>query len=669
MPYEVSNPVKFYAGGDTTSQAIGKHIAEIARIYDILNDGLDSAKSVVVVLSPNTVLKDEQLGITPAPLEIKRGNGVQRWSELPDGIRLAQAIDNLTSDDGVAPLSARQGKLLKELIDAVPKTEVVDDLTTGGSGKALSAEQGKALKALIDALTTPVPGPPGPKGIEWRGAWDGAVAYRKDDAVSYRGGSYIALKPSTGEPPTNAEFWGVLSAKGADGAGSGDMTKAVYDPDGDGKVDAAVMADTAAVANSAKAVAWNDVTGKPEKFTCDIVDALDSDRADAALSAKQGKALKALIDTIPKTEVVDDLTTGGTDKALSAEQGKALKSLVEGVPKVEIVDALDSDRTDAALSAKQGKALKALIDASSGGGSGKITAEQLYVALLTSKWTVGPVVSDAPFYSLCWSSKLGMFCAVGDRGRIFTSLDGVTWKSADNQDFTLWVAGCWSPDLEKFCVVSSNGNKSVTSSDWVTWTIRNMPSGVWASVIWSSKRQLFCAVGTNCVATSPDGETWTKHTIPNGKWYAVCWSSKLEKFCAVSADGKAALSADGVSWTEHAMPAGKWYRVCWSSGPQVFCAVSYEGNLVAISKDGINWKTHETPTKDLYDVCWADELGIFCAVSYSEKTAITSVDGVTWKAKPLPETACRCVSWSPERGLFCIGCTTSKFITSLPIPL
>lgn len=290
MPFEVSNPVKFYAGGDTTSQAIGKHIAEIARIYDILNDGLDSAKSVVVVLSPNTVLKDEQLGITPAPLEIKRGNGVQRWSELPDGIRLAQAIDNLTSDDWLAPLSARQGKLLKELIDAIPKTEVVDDLTTGGSGKALSAEQGKALKALIDALTTPVPGPPGPKGIEWRGAWDGAVAYRKDDAVSYRGGSYIALKPSTGEPPTNAEFWGVLSAKGADGSGTGDMMKAVYDPDGDGKVSSAGHADRA------NAVPWNGVTGKPSSFGPEVIDNLLSDEATKALSAAQGKALKGQVD-------------------------------------------------------------------------------------------------------------------------------------------------------------------------------------------------------------------------------------------------------------------------------------------------------------------------------------------------------------------------------------
>lgn len=302
MPYEVSNPVKFYAGGDTTSQAIGKHIAEIARIYDILNDGVDSAKSVVVVLSPNTVLKDEQLGITPAPLEIKQGNGVQRWSELPDGIRLAQAIDNLTSDNGVAPLSARQGKLLKALIDSIPKTEVVDDLTTGGSGKALSAEQGKALKALIDALTTPVPGPPGPKGIEWRGAWDGAVAYQKDDAVSYRGGSYIALKPSTGEPPTNAEFWGVLSAKGTDGAGSGDMMRSVYDPDGDGKVssavaaDHAVAADTATRAGTADAVAWNNVTGKPSSFGPEVVDNLLSDEVTKALSAAQGKALKGQID-------------------------------------------------------------------------------------------------------------------------------------------------------------------------------------------------------------------------------------------------------------------------------------------------------------------------------------------------------------------------------------
>ena len=277
MPYSVSNPVNFYAGGDTTSQAIGKHIAEIARIYEIINSNSLSAGGATIVTSDDVVLKAGEIGFDRNTGTLKVGDGSTRWGDLL-GINVVEVVNDLLSDDAT---------------------------------KALSAAQGKALKGLIDGIETPQPGPPGPKGIEWRGAWDGAVAYRKDDAVSYRGGSYIALKPSTGEPPTSAEFWGVLSAKGADGSGTGDMMKAVYDLDGDGKVDAAVMADTAAVANSAKAVAWNDVTGKPEKFTCDIVDALDSDRADAALSARQGKALKGFVDkkaNVTHTHEIDDIT-------------------------------------------------------------------------------------------------------------------------------------------------------------------------------------------------------------------------------------------------------------------------------------------------------------------------------------------------------------------------
>lgn len=314
MPYEVSNPVKFYAGGDTTSQAIKKHIDEFLRVYSILNT-FGTGKAAIVT-SPNTVLKNGEIGVMLSPWALKVGNGVSKWYQL-QGASVIEIIDNLLSESPDKALSAKQGKALKELIDAIHIPEIVDDLTTGGSDKTLSAEQGKSLKGIIDTLTTPVPGPPGPKGLEWRGAWDGTAEYRKDDAVSYHRSSYIALKPSTGEPPSNAEFWGVLSAKGADGTGAGDMMKADYDTDGDGKVDAAAMADTAAVANSAKAVAWNDVTGKPEKFTCDIVDALDSDRVDAALSAKQGKVLNALIEEVkagrPKTflRIVKDISVSG----------------------------------------------------------------------------------------------------------------------------------------------------------------------------------------------------------------------------------------------------------------------------------------------------------------------------------------------------------------------
>ena len=132
----------------------------------------------------------------------------------------------------------------------------------------------------------------GPKGVNWKGVWGASTAYVADDAVSHGGSSYIALKASTGQMPPNAEYWDVLSVKGQDGGGAGDMVKAVYDPDGDGKVAAAVVADTA------NRVAWADVTGKPDKFQTDIIDALDSDRTDAALSAKQGKELATRHDTL-----------------------------------------------------------------------------------------------------------------------------------------------------------------------------------------------------------------------------------------------------------------------------------------------------------------------------------------------------------------------------------
>lgn len=67
----------------------------------------------------------------------------------------------------------------------------------------------------------------------------------------------------------------------------------------------------------------------------DVLNVLNSDRVDAALSAAQGKALKLIVDAkankneIPApVPIINDLTTGGANKALSAEQGKALKELI-----------------------------------------------------------------------------------------------------------------------------------------------------------------------------------------------------------------------------------------------------------------------------------------------------------------------------------------------------
>jgi len=63
-------------------------------------------------------------------------------------------INNLTSYDTTAALSANMGRELKRLIDALPQqgVQIVNDLVSGGTNKALSAEMGKRLKEMIDNI-------------------------------------------------------------------------------------------------------------------------------------------------------------------------------------------------------------------------------------------------------------------------------------------------------------------------------------------------------------------------------------------------------------------------------------------------------------------------------------------------------------------------------------
>ena len=83
-------------------------------------------------------------------------------------VNVADIIDNLTSTDVNKPLSANQGKVLKDLIDAIEEdvagavaaSDIVDNLTTDDATKVLSAKQGKALKGLVDETNIALAGKP-----------------------------------------------------------------------------------------------------------------------------------------------------------------------------------------------------------------------------------------------------------------------------------------------------------------------------------------------------------------------------------------------------------------------------------------------------------------------------------------------------------------------------
>ena len=167
--------------------------------------------------------------------------------------------------------------------------QLVDNLISDDADKALAAKQGKALKGLIDGLTTKL------TGVEQ------------------------VLQSNDTDLDTIQEI--VNKIKQVDN----------------------VLGGVSAVMDTKKAEAIQAAK-----------DALDTKAA----------TLQAAIDAkVAKADIVDNLTDGGTDKVLSAEQGKALKALVDSKTSVTVKDALDSDSTTEALSAKQGKELKTSLDA------------------------------------------------------------------------------------------------------------------------------------------------------------------------------------------------------------------------------------------------------------------------------------------------------------------
>ena len=53
--------------------------------------------------------------------------------------------------------------------------------------------------------------------IVWKGEWSELTAYAVNDAVGYKGSSYVAIAASTNEFPTNITYWDLLAAKGDKG--------------------------------------------------------------------------------------------------------------------------------------------------------------------------------------------------------------------------------------------------------------------------------------------------------------------------------------------------------------------------------------------------------------------------------------------------------------------
>ena len=110
-----------------------------------------------------------------------------------------------------------------------------NDLLNGGTIRGTSFVQNGVTLDLIEV------------GVNWLGDWVVSTGYVANDAVLQTGTTYRCILAHTSDTPITkpgtgsawATYWAVLAAKGTDGAGSGDMTVAVYDTNANNIVDQA----------------------------------------------------------------------------------------------------------------------------------------------------------------------------------------------------------------------------------------------------------------------------------------------------------------------------------------------------------------------------------------------------------------------------------------------
>lgn len=464
---------------------------------DIINALTSTATNKALSANQGKILKDLlDAGLNRVTNDISANRTEINILKSQTGGTTTPIEDNLISDLATSALSAKQGKVLKGLIDNKKEftdadkqdvadlkasqttinnniqnlqntvtnlpapIEIVDDLVTDDSTKALSAKQGKILEdKKLDKV-------------------QGKQLSTEDFTTAEKNKLASLVQNTGGGGNANVSVVDDLVTTSPTDALSANQGKILNDI----KVDKV----------SGKDLSTNDFTDA-DKLKLDgisstqIIDDLASDRIDAALSAKQGKELKALIDTKVTSEagkglsdtnytqaekdklatlsptaqvtVTDNLTTDSATEALSARQGKNLqdnkvdkvagkvlsdnnfttveKDKLTALQNTVVENVLTSVSTTNALSAAQGKALKDTLDTKVDKVQGKglsdtnfSQAEKTKLAGLQNTTVVNTLVGTSTTNAL--SANQGRLL----NEKFDTKVDKVQGKQLSTEDYT-----------------------------------------------------------------------------------------------------------------------------------------------------------------------------------------------------------------------------------------
>lgn len=221
----------------------------------------------------NPVLAQGEIGIVIdlAPFKLKIGDGETAWNDL---VYFAGGTASSLADLADVDVSTVPAGGQSLVYDAAAVKWKPGTITGGGTGIANLAvdASGDLIVTLTDSTVINagyVVGEQGPQG-----ATGPAGAQGLQGIPGAVGKSAYQVWLDAGNSGTEADFLASLKGEtgpegpaGADGSGAGDMTKAVYDTNNSGKVDAAEVADS---------VAYIDLTTAPVAGDILVWDNMDS---------------------------------------------------------------------------------------------------------------------------------------------------------------------------------------------------------------------------------------------------------------------------------------------------------------------------------------------------------------------------------------------------------
>ncbi|HYF79043.1 MAG TPA: hypothetical protein VD973_18050 [Symbiobacteriaceae bacterium] len=298
-----------------------------------------------------------------------------------------------------------------------------------------------------------------------------------------------------------------------------------------------------------------------------------------------------------------------------------------------------------------------------------------YVSTDGAAWTVA---ADAALPANVTSMAAGddRLVAVGDRGAIVSSRDGIAWAEHAPALASLFLSVAHG--AQRYVAVAHRSSLPfgqlddprhptvAVSKDGVAWTAAAEPvaedlrevvfgNGVFVAIGWGiytsadgdhwaqtlgDDRQLsalafgggrFVAAASvpGSIFTSTDGKTWDEVQVDlprDARMGSLAWGSG--RFVGVGEDGAGLVSTDGRTWTRVQVPVDELYDVAFGQGK--FVAVGGNGEVLT-SSDGVQWTVHENSPAILFSIAYGD--GWFVATG-PRGSVYASEDGVTWVRIP-----------------------------------